>query len=145
MAEILAQCFGSMERLLAASQEELIDTDGVGPKIGSSIYEFLHTERNIDLIRKLADAGVNMMEAERPEGEQPLAGTTWVITGTLGRWSRLGAGERIKALGGSVTDSVSKKTSYVVVGADPGSKLARAQQLGIPILDEGAFEQMVVG
>lgn len=143
MAEILAQHFATMDRLLAASQEELIDIDGVGPKIGASIYEFLHTEQNLQLIEKLRQVGLNMVDTAGQTGDLPLNGTSWVLTGRLERWSRLQAEARIKAMGGSVADSVSRKTSYVIVGEEPGSKLQRAQALGIQILDERAFEEIV--
>ena len=142
-AEILAEQFGAMDALLAASREGLIDTEGIGPKIGESIYEFLHSERNLDIIDKLRAAGVNMAQgATRAEG-LPLTGTQWVLTGTLANWSRLAAEARIKELGGRVSDSVSRKTTHVVVGENPGSKLARAQQLSVPILDEAEFERQI--
>ena len=140
-AEILAEQFGTMDALLAASPEALIETEGIGPKIGESIYEFLHAERELDIIKKLAAAGVNMAQGRSVTEEGPLTGTTWVLTGTLSRWSRSAAETRIKSLGGRIADSVTKKTTHVVVGEAPGSKLARAQQLGIPILDEEAFEK----
>ncbi|HEY3116920.1 MAG TPA: helix-hairpin-helix domain-containing protein, partial [Chloroflexota bacterium] len=143
MAEILAQHFGSMDKLLAANEEELIDIEGVGPKIGASIYEFLHAGANLQLIEKLRQAGLNLVEVQSETGDLPLSGSTFVLTGRLENWSRLQAEGRIKSLGGSVADSVSKKTSYVVVGEEPGSKLQRARTLGIPILDEQSFEEIV--
>jgi DNA ligase (NAD+) len=142
-AEILAEQFGTMDALLAASREELIDTEGIGPKIGDSIYEFLHAERNLEIIDKLKKAGVNMSQRRSDAPSGPLAGTQWVITGTLERWSRLKAEARIKELGGRVADSVTKKTTHLVVGENPGSKLRRAQQLGVPVLDEAEFERIV--
>jgi DNA ligase (NAD+) len=142
-AEILAEQFGTMDALLAASREELIDTEGIGPKIGDSIYEFLHAERNLEIIDKLKKAGVNMTQRRSDAPSGPLAGTQWVITGTLERWSRLKAEARIKELGGRIADSVTKKTTHLVVGENPGSKLRRAQQLGVPVLDEAEFERIV--
>ena len=142
-AEILAEQFGSMDALLAASPEELIETEGIGPKIGESIYEFLHADREVEIIERLEQAGVNMAQARTRVQGGPLLGTTWVLTGSLARWPRSQAEARIKALGGKISDSVTKKTTHVVVGEAPGSKLARAQQLGIPILDEEAFQKEI--
>ena len=139
-AEILAEQFRSMDALLAASREHLIETEGIGPKIGESIFEFLHADRNLEVVEKLKAAGVNMAQGQTTLQEGPLAGTTWVLTGTLARSPRSQAEARIKALGGRVADSVTKRTTHVVVGDAPGSKLARAQQLGVPILDEAQFE-----
>jgi len=142
-AEILADQFGSMDALLAASREQLIDTEGIGPKIGESIYEFLHAERNLKIIDKLKASGVNMSQGQTAAVEGPLTGTTWVVTGTLSRWPRAAAEARIKALGGRIADAVTKKTTQLLLGEAPGSKLARAQQLGVPILDEAQFEALV--
>jgi DNA ligase (NAD+) len=144
-AEILAEGFGSMDRLLAATREELIDTEGIGPKIGDSIYEFLHAAANLRVIEKLKAAGVNMSEDSTgtPGEDQLLAGTVWVFTGRLDRWTRLAAEERVRSLGANVADNVTRKTTHVVVGEEPGSKLGRAQQLGVPILSEAAFEETV--
>lgn len=142
-AEILAEQFGTMDALLAASSEQLVETEGIGPKIGESIYEFLHAERELQVIEKLKAAGVNMSQGSTTVEEGPLTATTWVLTGTLAQWSRSAAEARIKSLGGRIADSVTKKTTHVVVGEAPGSKLARAQQLGVPILDEAQFEAEV--
>jgi DNA ligase (NAD+) len=140
-AEILAELFGTMDALLGATSEQLIETEGIGPKIGESIYEFLHAERDLEIIAKLKTAGVNMAQGPTVVEEGRLTGTIWVLTGSLARWPRSQAEARIKELGGRVADAVTKKTTHVVVGETPGSKLARAQQLGVPILDEAAFEK----
>ena len=142
-AEILAEQFGTMDALLAASSEQLIETEGIGPKIGESIYEFLHAERELEIIAKLKAASVNMAQGPTAVEEGPLTGTIWVLTGSLARWPRSQAEARIKELGGRVADAVTKKTTHVLVGDAPGSKLARAQQLGVPIFDEAAFEKEV--
>lgn len=144
-AEILAEQFGTMDALLAASPDQLVETEGIGPKIGESIYEFLHAERNLQIIAKLKAAGVNMARGGTTTVDGPLTGTQWVLTGTLSRWPRAAAEARIKSLGGRVADAVTKKTTHLLVGEAPGSKLARAQQLGVPILDETQFEELVGG
>jgi DNA ligase (NAD+) len=141
--EILADQFGTMDALLAASREQLIATEGIGPKIGDSIYEFLHTDRNLKIIDKLRTAGVNMAQGQTTEEEGPLTGSFWVLTGSLSRWPRSAAESRIKSLGGRIADSVTKKTTHLLLGEAPGSKLTRAQQLGVPILDEAQFEELV--
>ena len=142
-AEILAERFGSMDRLLEATREEMVDTERIGPKIGASVYEELRSDRLRGVIEKLRQAGLNMVQRTAVEEDLPLSGTLWVFTGRLDRWTRLGAEERVKALGGAVGDSVTRKTTHVVVGEEPGSKLRRAEQLGIPILDEAAFESII--
>jgi DNA ligase (NAD+) len=142
-AEILADRFGSIDGLLNATEEELIDTEGIGPKIGRSVYEHLQSERMRAIIEKLRAAGVNMVQGDGETASGALSGTIWVFTGRLDRWTRLTAEERVKALGGSIADNVTKKTTHVVVGEDPGSKHNRAQQLGIQILSEDDFEALV--
>ncbi|MPZ15961.1 MAG: NAD-dependent DNA ligase LigA, partial [Chloroflexi bacterium] len=142
-AQNLAGRFATMDRLMEATREEIVDTEGVGPKIGSSVHEFFRSDRNRHLVEKLRSAGVNMVQGIQDTRDLPLADTSWVLTGRLSRWSRLAAEERIQALGGHVGDAVTRKTTYVVVGEDPGSKLRRAQQLGIRILDEAEFDAIV--
>ncbi|MBM2809698.1 MAG: hypothetical protein HW416_457 [Chloroflexi bacterium] len=139
-SEILAEQFGTMDALLAASEEELVATEGIGPKIGHSIFEFLRSGRTRGIIEGLRAAGVKMVQARGQAVELPLTGTTWVLTGRLEKWTRLAAEERIKALGGRIADNVTRQSTHVVVGEDPGSKLRRAQQLGTTILDEVAFD-----
>jgi DNA ligase (NAD+) len=144
-AEILADRFGTLDRLLQATQEELLDAEGIGPKLAHSVAEALASPRMRQIIEKLRAAGVNMVQRTTSTDGLPLDETTWVFTGRLDRWTRFGAEERVKALGGSVADNVTKKTTHVVVGDEPGSKLRRAQQLGATILDEAAFEALVGG
>ena len=127
-ARQLAAHFRSMDRLLAASKEELEEVEGMGPILAGIVHETLAEERNRQLIEDLRAAGLNMEEAGGPaqDGDRPLEGKTFVLTGTLEGMSRDEAAERITALGGKVTGSVSGKTDYVVAGADPGSKLDKA-------------------
>jgi DNA ligase (NAD+) len=139
MAEILTGEFPSLDKLAQASREELMDIPAVGPKIADSITAFFRQEENHNIIRRLKEAGVFPEEATARPEELPLSGIEFVITGRLETFSRQEAEARIKELGGITKDNVTRKTNYVVAGADPGSKLARAQELGIEILDEPGF------
>jgi len=144
MAELLAKHFGSMTRLQNASREELLSVPTVGPKIADSIIVFFGQEENRRIIERLRKAGVRLEEkAARPPEELPLAGQEFVITGRLETFSRQEAEARIKALGGTAKSDVTKKTTYLVVGADPGSKLAHAQALGTKQLTEEEFLQLL--
>jgi DNA ligase (NAD+) len=144
VATLLANQFGSMARLQRASETELNEIRGIGDELAQSIKRFFEDETNRDVIQRLAAAGVEMtqpgVEVERP---QPLAGKTFVVTGALGTLTREAARELIERLGGRVTSSVSKKTSYVVVGEAPGSKAEDARRLGVETLDEAAFLRLV--
>jgi DNA ligase (NAD+) len=116
----------------------------VGPVVAAHIHHFFRQKHNREVVAELRGLGVTWKEqAPRTTVEGPLSGKTFVLTGTLGSMSRDQATDRIVALGGKVTGSVSKKTSYVVVGADPGSKLKKAQELGVEILDEAAFLKLL--
>ncbi|MHB8685163.1 MAG: helix-hairpin-helix domain-containing protein, partial [Dehalococcoidia bacterium] len=139
VASMLANHFGSMDALMDAATEEIEAIPGIGTTIAESVREFFSLDENRRLVEKLRAAGVNMREASGGAREGPLSGLTFVITGRLDRFSRDGAESLVKRNGGAVTSSVSKKTSYVVAGAEPGSKLAKAQQLGIDVLDEDGF------
>jgi len=130
MAEILANNFSSMDRLARANEEELLSIPTIGPKIADSIITFFRQEENKQIIRRLKDAGINPREAMVKPEELPLAGQEFVITGRLGNFSRQEAESRIKAFGGTAKENVTRGTTYLVVGADPGSKRARAQELG---------------
>jgi DNA ligase (NAD+) len=141
-AELLARAFGSMDRLREASLESIVDVEGIGPKIAESVYAWFREPDNLRLIDKLMGYGVNMIEQSVSVGG-PLAGLTIVVTGRLEHQSRGQIEQRIKELGGVVGDSVSKKTSYLITGEEAGSKLARAQKLGTPIIDEAGFEALV--
>jgi DNA ligase (NAD+) len=138
--------FGSIAAIQAAPLEELQRAREVGPVLAAAVRTWFDEPHNHELISRLRGAGVRM-EGERkvaPAGPQPLAGKAFVITGTLESLSREAAEERIVALGGKVTGSVSKKTSYLVVGTEPGSKLDKAQALGVSTLDEPAFLQLIM-
>jgi DNA ligase (NAD+) len=144
MAQNLARHFGSVDRLAAASPDEIMEVEGIGPERGELIAEWFADPENRRLIEELRELGLRfeLGEDERPR-EGPLTGKTYVITGTLERWSREQAKAALEALGAKVTDSVSKKTAGLVLGEGPGSKLEKAQRLGVPLLDEAAFEKLV--
>jgi DNA ligase (NAD+) len=129
-AEILASHFGSIDRLANASREELMSVATIGPKIADSVVAFFSEERNRQILDRLRAAGVRMAEEKVKPGELPLAGMEFVITGRLDALTRQQAEARIKALGGSAKSDVTRSTTYLVVGAESGSKLARAQNLG---------------
>jgi DNA ligase (NAD+) len=141
-AQVLAQHFRNLEDLGQASEEELLQVEGVGEQVASSIVEYFQNPRNQELLRKLKEAGVREQRVA-PRAAGPLAGQTFVFTGALGRLSREEAKALVTARGGKVSSSVSAKTDYVVVGAEPGSKYARAKELGVTILDEAAFEELL--
>ncbi|MBP2644827.1 MAG: ligase [Firmicutes bacterium] len=132
----LARHFGDIEKVKEASFEELTAIDEIGPKIAESVVAYFASEDNLELIEKLHRAGVKLTEEKPDETNVPLAGKTFVLTGTLPTLTRSEATARIEAAGGKVAGSVSKKTHYVVAGEEAGSKLDKARQLGIPILDE---------
>ena len=146
VADRIAAHFGDLDPILGAGAEELEAIDGVGPTIAGSVVAFFANPRNraeVALLRKL---GVGWKAtAPKPRGPGPLAGRTFVLTGGLSGMTRATAKERIRALGGKVTGTVSKKTDYLVVGTDPGSKLDRAKQLKVEILDEAALEKRLAG
>jgi DNA ligase (NAD+) len=145
-AVLLINAFGSIDALTAASEAEINTVEGVGPKIAASVRAWFDEPRNQAVLDKLRAAGLRFAD-DRPAdtGDLPLAGKTFVITGRLERWTRLAAEARIKELGGSVGDAVSRKTDYLIVGDDPGSKLAKAQKLGTTVLDEARFEALLAG
>jgi DNA ligase (NAD+) len=140
-AQAAARAFGSLDRLQAATEEELAAVDGIGPVIAQSVVAFFATEQNHRVLDKLRKAGVDLTApmAAPASADGPLVGRTFVLTGTLDGFTRERAQGEIEARGGKVTSSVSKKTSYVVAGASPGSKLAKAESLGVTVLDEAAF------
>jgi len=137
-AELLAQEFGSMDALSAATAEELERVEEVGPRISQAILEFFAQPANQALIQSLKDAGVEMT-AEKKQRSAQLAGLTFVLTGTLPTLTRDEAKAKIEAAGGKTAGSVSKKTNYVVAGEEAGSKLKRAHQLKVPVLDEAGL------
>jgi DNA ligase (NAD+) len=142
-AQALASHFGDLDKLMAASQAEIEVIEGLGPSVATSIVDFFQHESNHNVVAKLRAAGVNMSGgAPRARHSDQLEGQTFVLTGTLPNLTREQAAELIRSHGGKVTDSVTKKTNYVVAGASAGSKLAKAQTLGIPILDEAALLEL---
>ncbi|MGQ9920238.1 MAG: NAD-dependent DNA ligase LigA [Desulfobacca sp.] len=141
-ANLLAQHFQSLAALQQASEAELLQVEGIGPQVAGSIREYFQSERTRALLQKLAAAGVQPQAPARPQAA-PLAGKTFVFTGGLKKFSRDEAKALVTALGGKVASSVSAKTDYVVVGAEPGSKYARARELGLTILAEEEFEQLL--
>jgi DNA ligase (NAD+) len=145
-AQILARGFADLDAIAAASEEELTAFDGVGPTIAQSLASWFGIDRNRRLVSRLAAAGVNLVgepSREVSAEDATLAGLTFVLTGSLERATRDEAAAQIEARGGKVTGSVSKKTSYVVAGESPGSKLTKAEQLGVTVLDEDAFEALL--
>jgi len=143
-ADLLAHQFDSLDALANASEEELQAVEGVGPVMARSIAAFFRNPQNQKVIEKLKQAGVNM-EAERREAPAGpgLSGLTFVITGSLKGFTRQEAEEAIRARGGQASSSVSKKTDYVVVGDDPGSKLDKARSLGVKTMDEAEFKKLL--
>jgi DNA ligase (NAD+) len=141
-AQILARHFQKLEDLMAAPKEELLQVEGVGEQVAESIRDFFRNERNRALLRRLQEAGVRGLPPEAPAAS-PLAGKTFVFTGGLEHFSRDEAKAQVAARGGKVSSSVSAKTDYVVVGADPGSKLAKARELGVTTLDETEFADLL--
>src|SRR5246500_3058068 len=141
--QLLAEHFSSLDELAAATQEQLEEVPEVGPKVANSIVQFFSEPANRQLIKKLEKAGVRPTAEKRVVKSDQLAGKSFVFTGGLANRSREEAGELVKQHGGTVSGSVSKKTSYVVVGTDPGSKYDKAKELGVEILNEGEFEKLV--
>jgi DNA ligase (NAD+) len=146
-AELVVTHFDNMDALAGATAEALESIEGIGPVIALSIYDWFAESHNLELIRQLDALGVNVrrLDEEAPfsSSEAPLAGKSFVLTGTLPTLGRAEAKALIQKAGGAVTSSVSKKTDYVVAGESPGSKYEKAQALGIPILDEDALRAML--
>jgi DNA ligase (NAD+) len=141
--QLLAEHFSSLEELAAAKEEELEEVPEVGPKVAASIVEFFSEPANRQLIKKLNKAGVHPTAEKRKVKSDKFAGKSFVFTGGLANRSREEAGEIVQQHGGKVSGSVSKKTDYVVVGTDPGSKYDKAKELGVTILSEGEFEKLL--
>jgi DNA ligase (NAD+) len=137
-AQALAEEFGSIDALIAATEEELTRVNDIGPKVAATVLEFFSNKRNLDLVERLRGYGLTFTAERRVRGTT-LSGLTFVLTGTLPTLTREAAKERIEAAGGKVSGSVSKKTSYVVAGEEAGSKLEKAQQLGVAVVDEAGL------
>ena len=141
-AQLLASYFKTLENFMRANVDDIMNVEGVGPVTAQSIVDFFSEEANLKVIDKLIKAGVNTKEvAEEKAG--PLKGLLFVFTGTLKEFSRSEAAEIVKSLGGEVSDNISKKVNYLVVGVDPGSKLQKAQRLGIQIVNEEEFKKLI--
>jgi DNA ligase (NAD+) len=141
-AQLLAEEFGSMDALMAASTEELERVNEVGPRVAAAIREFFDETRNIELVERLRAAGLTFTAEKRKRSSQ-FEGLTFVLTGTLPTMTREEAKETIEAAGGKVSGSVSKKTDYVVAGTEAGSKLEKAKSLGVKILDEDGLTNLL--
>ena len=141
-AQVLSAHFGSLDALAAATEEELTAVGDVGPITARYVVEYLAADQSKDLLRRLREAGVNLESTAQPVGDR-FAGLTFVLTGELSAYSRKEAGEKLEALGAKVSGSVSKKTSCVVAGEAAGSKLRKAQELGVPVIDEAQFLTLI--
>jgi len=141
-AQLLAEAFGSMDALMAASVEELEAVDEVGPRVAQAIQEFFAEEKNRQLVEKLRHAGLTFT-AEKKKKSSKLEGLTFVLTGTMPDLTREDAKARIEAAGGRVSGSVSKKTSYVVAGEDAGSKLDKAKELKVPVIEQAGLLELL--
>ncbi len=141
--QLLAEHFSSLEELAGADDDQLVAVDEVGPKVAAAIAEFFSEPANRNLIKKLHKAGVHPAAEKREVKSQKLAGKSFVFTGGLANRSREEAGELVQQNGGKVSGSVSKKTDYVVVGTDPGSKYDKAKELGVTIVTESEFEKLL--
>jgi DNA ligase (NAD+) len=138
-AKSLAKHFGNLDALLDATEEQILAVDDIGPVVAQSILTFLHDTINRELIAQLRASGIHWEEGEPEQRSQHLAGKTFVLTGTLPTLKRDEAAAMIEAAGGKVSGSVSKKTSFVIAGEEAGSKLAKAEELGVAVLDEAGL------
>ena len=141
-AKVLAKTYENMDNLSNASIEDLSQVDEVGPIVANSINEFFSQEQTKDLLKRLKDAGVNMERQKEENEDDRFAGKTFVLTGSLEKYSREEASNIIEKFGGKTSSSVSKKTTYLLAGEDAGSKLTKAQSLGVQIISENEFEEM---
>lgn len=143
-AKNLAKHFGSMERVLNSSKEELLQVEEIGDKMADTLFDFFRNEKNIEFINKLKSAGVNMLSKIEDSGKPRIfSGLTFVLTGSLSKYSREEAASIIESFGGKISGSVSKKTAYVLAGEEAGSKLAKAEKLGVKIISEDEFEKLI--
>ena len=146
-AKDLAAHFGSLDRVMDANEAQLLEVNDVGPVVAQSIHTFFQQPHNREVVEQLRAAGIRWAEHEGVAASEPkpLAGLTVVLTGTLPTLTRDEAKERLEAAGAKVAGSVSKKTSYVVAGEDAGSKLDKARELGVPVLDEAGLLALLAG
>jgi DNA ligase (NAD+) len=144
-AQILADTFGSMDEIASSTAEQLQEANEVGPKVAQSIRHFFDEPRNRELVERLRQAGLTFTHEKKERKSGAVEGLTFVLTGSLPTLKREEAKEMIEAAGGKVTGSVSKKTNYVVAGEDAGSKLDKANELNIPVLDEDQLKELLAG
>ena len=142
-AKALLSQFKDIKKIMNLTEEELVQVNDIGEISAKSIYDYLHDSVNMDIINRLADAGVNMIEQEKEGASDKLAGLTFVITGTLPTMGRKEAQELIELNGGKCAGSVSKKTNYLVAGEAAGSKLDKANSLGVTVLDEAGLLELI--
>jgi DNA ligase (NAD+) len=142
-AVFLAEAFGSLDRIEEASEDDLQKAEEVGPKVAESVHQFFREPHNRELVKRLRDAGLQFEYQTKKKSGGPLAGLTFVLTGTLPNLSRDDAKSLIETAGGKVSGSVSRKTSFVVAGGDAGSKLDKANQLGVKVVDEAGLLDMI--
>lgn len=142
-AQLLADHFGSLDGIMDADRETLEQIHGIGPNMAEDVFSFFHEKHNREVIRDLLKAGIHWPAPARAKKDSPLAGKTFVLTGGLASMTRDEAKRKLQAFGAKVTDSVSKKTDYVVVGEDPGSKAEKAQKLGVKVVDEKEFLELI--
>ena len=146
VAQVLARAFGSIDALLSATVDQIDDVPEIGPEIAASVREWFDDPENVALIERLRAAGLRLADEVTVDvGAQPLKGMTIVITGTMDGMSREVATELAEEAGARVSSSVSKKTSFVVAGENPGTKLAKAETLGVEVIDEAEFRRRVGG
>ena len=143
LAKVLARKYKTLDNLMAADVEELASKDDIGEVIAQSIHTFFNEEQTIDLINRLKLAGINTQSLQEESNDTRFEGKTFVLTGALSKYSREQASDIIERLGGKTSSSVSKKTSYVLAGEDAGSKLTKAQSLGVTVISEEEFEEMI--
>ncbi len=142
-AKLLARKYKTMENLMKATFEDLSMINDIGPIVANSIREFFMQDQTIDLINKLKEAGVNMENLEEESEDQRFSGKTFVLTGSLEEYTRGEASGIIEKFGGKTSGTVSKKTDYVLAGEEAGSKLTKAQSLGVTIITEQQFKEMI--
>jgi DNA ligase (NAD+) len=145
LADVLAQRYANIEELMEAEEEEVQEISEIGPEVASEIVEFFSEEGNRETIRRLLEAGVTPVSERVERAKLPLEGKRFVFTGALREFIRGEAEQLVKKLGGTATSTVSRRTDYLVVGENPGSKLARAQELGVKIISEEEFKELIAG
>jgi DNA ligase (NAD+) len=143
VARLLADQFGSVRRIREADREELEHTPEIGPEIARSVVSFFEQEENRKVLERMEEAGMTVRGKKRTEGRAALSGKTFVFTGQMKNFTRKEAQERVESLGGRATSSVSGETDYLVVGSEPGSKLEKAGELNVEVIDEETFTQMI--